>query len=320
MPPPEDDLRNPTIHPFFSLLKRVKTKMALISTGVQQSEQWPTGVLSPQAQSWTIASTSSPLVLTTGIGALKTIYTVQCSLIFNWILVIPTVAVTASSETDYHSCLGILSPLAGEVRELQGWPKSYAKSAEWETLKRKKWQGCRPSEVGRGWKDSALERTSTSFRIILQKWIKTETTWLSLGNMHTAHSSEYSPGPHLTRRKRQSPRAYKSQQFPKSVLISLHLNSTGKLPAFMWQGRGRGETYENWKKQNTAAFAFFLLCPLRLSQVCSWHSVILNIHLWSWGCLALINHGTHVAHPPHPLTHTCPSSIIRSVGKCSGYL
>lgn len=94
-----------------------------------------------------------------------------------------------------------------------------------------------------GWRDSVLEKDFYIFQDHpVEIWIETETTWLS-GKLyrHTAFPWNFSPGLHLTWRKRYSPKTYKFQKVPRSVPNSLHLSPTRELPIFTWQRRGRRE-------------------------------------------------------------------------------
>lgn len=229
-------------------------------------------------------------------------------------LVLPIVSIAENRKTDLSSPPGNVFPFGWRKEEnfkaaQNHRPECRTGEAEKEWLMERKDQ-----EVNRGQRDSFMRRCSyTSQDHPAETQIKTETTWLSLGNMGTRHTPwQYFPGPYLIWRKRHSPRAYKSQWFPKSVPFSLYLSPTGKYlySHDMEEGDTSQDKWGIW--DTTGLVGCSTMTPLVFSEC------VPGI-LWSWisthdredSWLSLITVLVPTTQPAHTRTraHTPPASV-----------
>ena len=226
---------------------------------------------------------------------------------------LPVVVMQWAVNLVYHSCVWIPSLLVGESRgepELLKMILSECGVGEAEKAWLTEMQDQSRSQGG--WRDSMLKK---DFYIFQEHPVEklTERDHLSVSgklHRHTASPWKFSPGPHLTWRKRDSPRTDKVQQFPRSVPNSPHLSPTKQLPVFLWQRRGRKDTGTDEMQQLLLSV---LLCPLLplLFWVYLWHSVTLNTQSSPWR-LSLISELVSPPMPPpntHTHTHTPPASL-----------
>ena len=175
---------------------------------------------------------------------------------------LPVVVMQCAVNLVYHTCVWIPSLLVGESRgepELLKMTLSECGVGEAEKGWLTEMQDQSRSQGG--WRDSMLKK---DFYIFQEHPVEklTERDHLSVSgklHRHTASPWKVSPGPHLTWRKRDSPRTDKVQQFPRSVPNSPHLSPTKQLPVFLWQRRGRKDTGTDEMQQLLPSV---LLCPL----------------------------------------------------------